>query len=160
MVVSAIVAGPEMDAAQVRNLISDLDPEHPIEFMDFSDNTPALIAAADLVVSMAGYNTINEILCFRKKAIVIPRIRPRTEQLIRSRRLEELGLIEMIHPGQLSPEALSEKMNLMLTSETYPDPRFLEFNAVDKIIRELQLLMPEQPNVLAASMPRREEVTT
>ncbi len=35
-----------------------------------------LLKRADLVVSMGGYNTIGEILRFRKEAIVVPRSAP------------------------------------------------------------------------------------
>jgi len=38
----------------------------------------------------------------------VPRVRPEPEQCIRARRLEELGLIEVLHPDRLTPRALTE----------------------------------------------------
>jgi predicted glycosyltransferase len=45
---------------------------------------------------MGGYNTFCEILSFDKKAIIVPRTRPRQEQLIRARAARNVGLVEML----------------------------------------------------------------
>ena len=44
-----------------------------------------LIAGAKAVVAMGGYNTYCEILSFDKPALIVPRVAPREEQLIRAR---------------------------------------------------------------------------
>jgi predicted glycosyltransferase len=46
---------------------------------------------------MGGYNTFCEILSFDKKAIIVPRTRPRLEQYIRTRAARNLGLLEMLN---------------------------------------------------------------
>ena len=48
------------------------------------------------VVAMGGYNTFCEILSFNKRALIIPRTRPRMEQYIRASRAQELGLVRML----------------------------------------------------------------
>jgi predicted glycosyltransferase len=48
------------------------------------------------VVAMGGYNTFCEILSFDKKAIIVPRTKPRLEQFIRARAARNVGLIEML----------------------------------------------------------------
>ena len=48
------------------------------------------------VVAMGGYNTFCEILSFNKRALIIPRTRPRMEQFIRASRAQELGLVRML----------------------------------------------------------------
>ena len=45
---------------------------------------------------MGGYNTFCEILSFDKKAIIVPRTRPRLEQFIRARAARNVGLLEML----------------------------------------------------------------
>ena len=40
----------------------------------------------------------------------MPRVRPVTEQWIRTRRMQALGLVDMIHPEKLTPEVLSQKI--------------------------------------------------
>ncbi len=57
---------------------------------------------------MGGYNTICEVLSFRKPALIVPRVKPRREQLIRAERLQALGLVDLLHPADLTPGALSE----------------------------------------------------
>ena len=47
-------------------------------------------------VAMGGYNTFCEILSFDKRAIIVPRQRPRLEQFIRARAARNLGLVEML----------------------------------------------------------------
>jgi len=62
----------------------------------------------DLVVSMAGYNTMCEILKFAKKAVVIPRAGPSAEQGMRSRIWHDRGLIFSIPPRDITPQMLAE----------------------------------------------------
>jgi len=45
---------------------------------------------------MGGYNTFCEILSFDKRALVIPRTKPRMEQYIRAARAQELGLCRVL----------------------------------------------------------------
>ena len=78
----------------------------PVRFKEFSDEMETILMAADVVVSMGGYNSTCEILSHRKKAVIIPRVQPVKEQVIRARRLEGLGLINMIHPENLTPQLL------------------------------------------------------
>jgi len=50
------------------------------------------------VVAMAGYNTFCEILSFDKRAILIPRVRPRREQVMRAMRASTLELAHALDP--------------------------------------------------------------
>ena len=45
---------------------------------------------------MGGYNTFCEILSFDKPSLIVPRTRPRQEQLIRARRAQELRLARLL----------------------------------------------------------------
>ena len=67
-----------------------------IRTLTFTNNLGALMQRAAGVVAMGGYNTFCEILSFDKKAIIVPRTRPRLEQFIRARAARNLGLIEML----------------------------------------------------------------
>jgi len=71
-----------------------------IRTLTFTSNLGALMQRAAGVVSMGGYNTFCEILSFDKRAIVVPRTRPRLEQFIRARAARNLGLIEMLDAEQ------------------------------------------------------------
>ena len=78
-----------------------------MRFMTYLEDLAEYIPAADVVVSMGGYNTICEILSFEKHALIVPRVHPEPEQWIRARRLQEMGLVEVLRPEALSPDTLS-----------------------------------------------------
>ena len=77
-----------------------------VTFLEFTDDIMSYMDAADLVISMGGYNTICEILTVKKRAIVVPRTEPVQEQWIRAQKMDALGLLSAIHPDLLSPEGL------------------------------------------------------
>ena len=72
------------------------------------------MANADLVVTMGGYNTLCEILSLRKPALVIPRDKPRQEQLLRAQVFRGRGLCDFIKWSDVSPELLRHKVNALL----------------------------------------------
>ncbi len=79
-----------------------------------------LIKAADLVISMGGYNTICEILTQHTPALIIPRENPRQEQLIRAQQLHERGLVDFIPWSQVTPLLLREKIvSIIENSDSY-----------------------------------------
>src|SRR5439155_26246619 len=56
----------------------------PVEIVPSVSDGLRAIAAADLVVCMAGYNTVSELLSLGKKSLVIPRAGPSAEQRMRA----------------------------------------------------------------------------
>ena len=60
----------------------------------------AHLAMADCVVSMPGYNTVCDVISFQRPAVLVPRLGPSHEQLLRGERLEEWGAARiLIDPG-------------------------------------------------------------
>ena len=95
-----IVLGPYMPARQRRKLIKKGGKIPWVKVIEFDNRMEELVAGAKAVVAMGGYNTYCEILSFDKPALIVPRVRPREEQLIRARRAAELGLIDMLLPDE------------------------------------------------------------
>ncbi|MEZ5977248.1 MAG: glycosyltransferase [Planctomycetota bacterium] len=89
---STIVTGPmlSLDAERRLRLAGRNVPN--VEWHRFLDDLPQRMARADAVVSMAGYNTVAELLAARRRPVLLPRRRPRREQEIRAGALERLGL--------------------------------------------------------------------
>ncbi len=103
-----VVCGPEMGAAR-RDALQQLARTLPaVSFQVFSDDMMGLIRASDLVVSMAGYNTVCEFLSCARRAIVVPRVKPGEEQLIRARRMASQGLLRCLEPADATPERLMQ----------------------------------------------------
>ena len=105
-VYSLVVAGPLMEPADQHRLHAKISKER-VTFTDYQDDLASYVAAADLSVSMGGYNTVCEVLSAGVPSLVIPRIFPRKEQYIRAQRLESRGLLRLILPDSLCPDALS-----------------------------------------------------
>src|SRR5262245_24936040 len=101
-----MICGPEMAEGERAEIVRRAAGLRDVMVREFSDDVMALIDAADLVVAMGGYNTVCEIMSLRKRAILVPRIRPVQEQWIRAERLALLGLATVIHPDRLTPRAL------------------------------------------------------
>ncbi len=113
-----IVTGPFMPAP-ARRALDQLAAERPdLLVLSFLDDPGALIARAHSVVAMGGYNTVCELLHLGRRTLVVPRVTPRTEQLIRARCLAARGLVDLLHPADLSPAALGA----WLSAEAVPRP--------------------------------------
>ena len=103
-----VLTGPFM-AEQHRALLRRRARANPgITVWDFVPNTDAFLAGAGAVISMAGYNSVCETLALATATLLVPRTRPRTEQLIRAQRLSELGFADLLLPEELTPGALED----------------------------------------------------
>ena len=103
-----LVTGPLMPWEQRQQVRGDAHGRSRFHVLDFVPEPIALIERADRVIAMGGYNTCCEILSFQKHALVVPRVAPELEQWIRAERLRDLGLVDVLHPDQLDPRALSD----------------------------------------------------
>ncbi len=88
----------------------------PVSMKNFVPAPSRLFARSDLVISTAGYNSTSEILEHGKRAILIPRIMHRDEQLIRSKQMAELGLVTFLHPDDVTPQRLFETIRDMFAN--------------------------------------------
>ncbi|MCW5732490.1 MAG: hypothetical protein KIS73_00095 [Enhydrobacter sp.] len=93
---AVIVFGPFMASAAREAFKDRASKFRNIRTLTFTNNLGALMKDAAGVVAMGGYNTFCEILSFDKRAIIVPRTRPRLEQFIRTRAARNLGLLEML----------------------------------------------------------------
>ena len=88
--------------------------------MRFTTHLEDHLKSADLIVSMGGYNATLEAIALKKPTIIIPRVSPRKEQLIRATKFAELNLIAMIHPDKLNSEVLNEVIKQSLERSFSP----------------------------------------
>jgi len=102
-----IVTGPDMDAAGRERVHGLARGDRALTVVDFVREPARLVARAGCLVSMGGYNTVCEALSFRKRALIVPRVAPRREQLIRAERLRDRGLVDLLHPEALAPGFIS-----------------------------------------------------
>ncbi|MBA3447567.1 MAG: hypothetical protein H0T56_08145 [Pseudaminobacter sp.] len=136
-----IVLGPYMPAKQRRKLIKKGAKIPQIRIIEFDNRMEELIAGAKAVVAMGGYNTYCEILSFDKPALIVPRVQPREEQLIRAMRATELGLIDMLLPEEAEDAvrfaaALKALPSRPPPSQTSPDLRLGGLVNISRIVEE------------------------
>ncbi|MGO2632285.1 MAG: glycosyltransferase family protein [Galactobacter sp.] len=82
----------------------------------FTDQAEDWLVSASAVVSMGGYNSTVEILSGEVPALVVPRIYPRTEQLIRAQSLAATGALDVLVPGELSPARIGDWLAAVLNT--------------------------------------------
>jgi predicted glycosyltransferase len=100
-----VVTGPYMPPEDRARLARLAGPR--LRVLTFVDDPEPLLARADRVVAMGGYNTVCELLGLGKRPLILPRVTPRREQLIRAERLARLGLLDVLPPGEQSPAAVA-----------------------------------------------------
>lgn len=101
-----IICGPEMVESQRNHILAMIHDCPDVVVQNFTDDMMACMDAADLVISMGGYNTVCELLTLNKPAIVVPRVEPVKEQWIRAERMAKVGLLRALHPKDMTPDHL------------------------------------------------------
>ncbi len=105
-----VVTGTQIDAEAGARLDALAAARPEMALRRFVPDLIPIMAEAARVIGMGGYNTSCEVVRLRKPALIVPRVRPRQEQLLRAERFAERGLLDMLHPDALSPAALSAWM--------------------------------------------------
>ena len=121
-----VVYGPFMNAAaraRFDTRVAALGGR--VTAMGFHGRLEQLLADAAGVVAMGGYNTLCEILSLDRPAVIVPRVRPRREQLIRAAAAERLGLLRMLHPERdgRDPAAMARAIRALATQKRPSDVR-------------------------------------
>ncbi len=72
------------------------------------DDFPALLEAAALSISQAGYNTALDVVSARVRAVLVPFAgKGETEQSVRAERMAAMGLAHIVRENTLTPETLA-----------------------------------------------------
>lgn len=87
----------------------------------FSPDFQACLNAADLSISMAGYNTCMNILAAAIPALVLPFDQNR-EQGLRAGRLADMGAMDILQPRDLDPRRLAALIRSALAEKFRPYP--------------------------------------
>jgi len=93
---SLIVFGPFINRDRRRGFLERIARHPKLDALAFDTKLEVLMQKSAAVVAMGGYNTFCEILSLDKRALIVPRTRPRLEQHIRAVEAERLGLARML----------------------------------------------------------------
>ena len=106
------VLGPFMATAERNQFLQRAESLPQVEAVTFSSHLEHLMVNAQAVIAMGGYNTFCEILSFDRPALILPRSKPRREQLIRATKAQSLGLLNAL---DLSGNRETEAMNTAIS---------------------------------------------
>ncbi|MCP4692837.1 MAG: glycosyl transferase, partial [Desulfobacterales bacterium] len=112
-----VFTGPFMDNETVALL--ETFSSRRVRVSRFSTDFLSWLAAADLSVSMAGYNTCMNIMAARTPALVWPFAQNR-EQRLRAGRLARLGGLRILEDEDLAPARLASLMTRTLSKKEPP----------------------------------------
>jgi len=135
---STIIGGPDLPSEAAARLRRRAQETVGVEWIDFEPSMRSRIAQARLVVSMGGYNTLCEVVAQRKPILVIPRIKPRLEQAIRAERWAQRGAVFVLHPSELSPEKLADRVADLIDHGPAATSADLDLTGLDRVAERFQ----------------------
>jgi radical SAM protein with 4Fe4S-binding SPASM domain len=118
---------------------------HGFEHKNFIHDLPAKMIEADLVISPAGYNLINEIIASRTPALLIPVLRKEDLQFARAKALQDKGCAVIVEQGiwECLEQIISSKK---LAEMRLSFPSIIQGNVL--AAQKLAELLKEKPKVL------------
>ncbi len=154
---TVIVAGPLMPAAARAWLHQCAEQRPRVQVLDSVAEPGLLLRRANAIVAMGGYNTACEVLSYGTRALLVPRVRPRLEQMIRAERLRDLGMLDVLHPDELTPAALSRWLAHDAPAPAAAPPSRIDLQGLERIPHLLAELLaaPRARPVLTAETPNR-----
>lgn len=130
-----LITGPHLPGP-ARRVVRDLARHREdLTVHTFRDDLVHWYAGASAITSMGGYNTVCEVLAADRPLLVVPRVTPRAEQLVRARGLHARGALDVCHPDDLDAGALTDWFARTVSGDTTaaaPSPD-LDLNGLHRI---------------------------
>lgn len=113
-----VFAGPLMPESVYRRLEALARLRRNVRLARYTPNLPAELRQAELSVSMAGYNTVMDILSTKVRALVYPvTANGDREQSLRAAKLAKMGVLAVLDEGKLEPTRLASEIRHALRSK-------------------------------------------
>jgi predicted glycosyltransferase len=118
-----LLFGPFINRDRRRGFAERVARHPKLDALTFDNKIELLMQKAAAVVAMGGYNTFCEILSLDKRALIVPRTRPRLEQHIRAVEAERLGLVRMLSDRDepRTPERMAEALRSLAVQPHPPE---------------------------------------
>jgi predicted glycosyltransferase len=133
---SHLVCGPLLPDADKEDLELRAARLPGVTLERFHKDLTPWFQAASVVVSTSGFNTWCQILSFEKRAIVVPRVDGSSDQEVRAEALAREQLVDVLRPGELSPERLGERVLAQLDASG-PPGRALPLDGLENLATRL-----------------------
>ena len=128
-VFTLMTTGPIRADARWRRLEKQALGLPDLQMTPFISDFLSYLNAADAIVTMGG-STVVESISLRKRPLIVPRVKPWQEQLVRAKQLTELGLATWLHPDELTPSSLARAVNAELAEP--PPATTLMFTGLER----------------------------
>ncbi len=127
-----VLTGPFMTEGDRRQLQVAADGRADATVHDFVSGAYELIRGASAAVSMAGYNSVCELMAAGCPTLLVPRVVPRTEQSVRAERLQQTGIVDVVPAAAITPGHIGA----WLTTAVHAPPvshRAIDLAGLDRI---------------------------
>ncbi len=118
-----VFTGPYMPEDTFKQLAASANGRTTLQ--RFSDNFPAWLAAADLSISMGGYNTTMNLVAAGCRALVYP-FAQNHEQRMRAERLARKKCLQLLSETDLVPAVLAARISAILAATPRPAKLMLD----------------------------------
>ena len=109
-----MMMGPNMPSEQ-REALAAQAVGYPVEIR--CEDATHWFQHASAALTMAGYNSLCEVLRWQKRALVVPRSGPSAEQRMRAQIFAKRRLIRVVEPEFLSPEAIAQELTELICDD-------------------------------------------
>ncbi|WP_421855022.1 glycosyltransferase family protein [Oricola sp.] len=141
-----LLLGPFI-ASEQRQQIDELAVDIPdCQIFGFVTEPEAFVQDARLVMGMCGYNTFCETMIYDKRALFVPRNKPRREQTIRAQRANELGLCSIIDIEEArDPDVFAAAIEQALDRDRPATANYnLDFSGLDVVCEMVEDMIHQQ----------------
>jgi predicted glycosyltransferase len=115
---AVLLTGPNMPQREREDLVAHA--RAPVAIRTGFGDAEQWIRSSALVITLGGYNSLCEVMRWRKKALVVPRSGPSLEQRTRSELFARRSLVRVLDPDDLTPERLARDVMALAEDEHVP----------------------------------------
>ena len=137
-----VITGPLMDL-ELQTESVRMGAKFGVEVLKTVADLPSLMTNSDLLITMAGYNSINEALAVGCPIVTVPRLGPSAEQRLRAEALERAGLAHYLRREDLSPQSIAK---LLLATHLAPQTARLNTDGVRNAGRIISSMCSTAPH--------------
>jgi predicted glycosyltransferase len=140
---ATIVAGPDCPPARARRLEGQA-ADAGATFRGFVPSLTSEFSTLDALVCMGGYNTLAEAVASGVPTVCVPRVEPRSEQLIRAQAFARRGYVRLLEPDRLTADALSLEIDAALMTRAYRPHAKLDLGGARRAAHHLMELASQR----------------
>ena len=156
--IGVLVTGPHMPPAD-RERVARLAATRPdIRVHEYLPNAAELVRGAAALIGMGGYNTVCEAMATDTPMLIVPRVRPRTEQLVRAEALADRGIADVLRPDELCATALSDWLRRAVRARAERSAS-VDLDGLARLPELFTALLPDPARARTDAARRRKETT-